>query len=68
MALLTSTEDVILKIPVAASGKYCGFCRFQFFIGIGLCQLFNKSLKTKKGKDFQYTSRCAECLKAQQTK
>ena len=68
MALLKSEEEVIIGIPIAASGKYCGFCRFQFFMGIGLCQLFNKSLKTKKGKDFQYTFRCTECFKAQQTK
>lgn len=68
MALLTKTDEVYLKIPVQASGKHCAFCRFQLYMGIAMCQLFNKTLKTKKGEGFQFTLRHSECLKAQQTK
>lgn len=63
--LMEAKDKVELKIYVDAEGNYCNHCNYLLYMGVALCQLFGKSLKTNKSIKQPYVHRCKECINAQ---
>ena len=63
--LMKAHPEIEIKVKIQAQGKYCYFCQWQLYMGIGYCTIFKKSLKTSKKSGMQYTFRCKKCLAAQ---